>query len=76
MVECILEAKKWPKSIPAITEEEVAIKVADILVHAGYFHRSEKMKDKKGYLQVYPLYTMQILCGNPIFSIDFERQLF
>ncbi len=51
MIECILETKKWPKSIPRITEEEVAVKVAEALIHAGFFHRSEKVKEKKGYLK-------------------------
>jgi hypothetical protein len=52
LIECILEAKKWPKSIPRITEEAIAIQVADILLRENFFHRSEKVKDKKGYLKV------------------------
>jgi len=52
LLECILEAKKWPKSIPRITDEAVAVKVSDLLIDAQFFHRSEKVKEKKGYLKI------------------------
>jgi len=50
MIECILAAKKWPKSLPKITERTVAVSVAQLLVKGEYFHRSEKVEGKKGYL--------------------------
>ena len=34
-------------------EEEIIIQVADLLLQAGFFHRSEKVKEKRGYLKVY-----------------------
>ena len=52
MVECILEAKKWPKTIPKITDKSVAIAVAQLLIKKEYFHRSEKIEGKKGYFEV------------------------
>lgn len=51
-MECILEAKKWPKSLPVITDKVVARIVAGSLIQAAFFHRSEKIEDKKGYLKV------------------------
>jgi len=52
LVECIQEAKKWPKSLPRLTEEEIIVQVADLLLQAGFFHRSEKVKEKRGYLKI------------------------
>lgn len=52
LIESLLEAKKWPKSLPKITEKGVARAVAGELIQGCYFHRSEKVEDKKGYLQV------------------------
>jgi hypothetical protein len=52
LVECVLEAKKWPKSIPVITDKGVARLVAGLLIQSSFFHRSEKVEDKKGYLKV------------------------
>lgn len=52
MIQCILDAKKWPKSIPKITEHDVAVQVAELLLQANFYHRSEKVEDKKGYLVV------------------------
>eukprot|EP01039_Chlorochromonas_danica_P001069 gene1068-1159_t len=52
LVECIIEAKKWPKSIPRIESQEVAIAVANALIQANFFHRSEKVTGKKGYLRI------------------------
>ena len=51
-MECVLEAKKWPKSIPVITDKGVARMVAASLIQSSFFHRSEKVEDKKGYLKV------------------------
>jgi translocation protein SEC62 len=51
MVECILEGKKWPKSLPKITEAAVAHTIANSLIQNGFFHRAMKDEDKKGYLQ-------------------------
>lgn len=52
LVECLLEAKKWPKSIPVITDKGIARMVASALIQGAFFHRSEKVEDKKGYLMV------------------------
>lgn len=52
LIECVLEAKKWPKSIPKLTDRQVIVEVADLLLQANFFHRSEKVKEKKGYLKV------------------------
>lgn len=50
----ILDAtnKKWPKSLPRITDSKVAIQVGELLLQAQFFHRSEKVGEKKGYLKV------------------------
>eukprot|EP01041_Mallomonas_annulata_P009816 gene9816-20416_t len=50
LVECILEAKKWPKSLPKITDRNDASTVAQLLIKSSYFHRSEKVEGKKGNL--------------------------
>mmetsp|Transcript_26955 Transcript_26955/g.27194 ORF Transcript_26955/g.27194 Transcript_26955/m.27194 type:complete len:361 (-) Transcript_26955:119-1201(-) len=50
LVECILEAKKWPKALPKITDKGQAISVIQLLIKAQYFHRSEKVEGKKGVL--------------------------
>jgi hypothetical protein len=52
LVEAILEAKKWPKSLPVITDKSVAREAATALIQGSFFHRSEKVEDKKGYLMV------------------------
>lgn len=52
LLESIVEGKKWPKSLPKITDEIVAIEVAKLLLQAQFFHRSEKVEGKKGYLKV------------------------
>ena len=36
------KSKKWPKSIPRITEEHVAVAVGDALLNKNFFHRSNK----------------------------------
>lgn len=50
LVECIMDAKKWPKKIPKITDKAVAVAVAQTLIKKEYFHRSEKVEGKKGHL--------------------------
>lgn len=54
LVEVILDAnnKKWPRSLPRITEAAVAVEVAELLLRAQFFHRSEKYGEKKGYLKI------------------------
>lgn len=52
LIEALLEGKKWPKSLPKITDKVVARLVAGSLIQAAFFHRSEKVEDKKGYLRV------------------------
>lgn len=52
LIECVLEPKKWPKSIPAITDKGVAVIVANLLIQNSFFHRSEKVDGKKGVLKV------------------------
>lgn len=49
-VECLIEAKKWPKTLPKITDRSVAAGVAQLMIKAQYFHRSEKVDGKKGNL--------------------------
>jgi uncharacterized membrane protein len=52
LIESLLEAKKWPKSIPKITDKGTAQLVAGALIKNAFFHRSEKVEDKKGFLKV------------------------
>ena len=52
MIECVLEGKKWPKSIPKITDKAVAIIVSNLLIQSSFIHRSEKVDGKKGVLKV------------------------
>jgi hypothetical protein len=47
-----LEAKQWPKNLPKIEDKGVAMTVASLLLKNTYFHRSEKIEDKKGHLKV------------------------
>ncbi len=53
-MEVILDGnnKKWPKSLPRITDQSVAVQVGELLLQAQFFHRSEKVGEKKGYLKV------------------------
>jgi hypothetical protein len=53
LIESLLEAKKWPKSIPKITDKGTAHLVAGALIQKAFFHRSEKVDDKKGCLKVF-----------------------
>ena len=48
----MLEGKKWPKSLSKITDKEVAAEIANLLIKAQFFHRSEKVEGKKNYLKV------------------------
>lgn len=50
LVELLLEGKKMPKSLPKITDRAIAVMVAQKLIKSEYFHRSEKVDGKKGYL--------------------------
>ena len=52
MIEAIIEGKKWPKSIPVIKDKNLAIEVANALLQGQFFHQSEKVDGKKGYLKV------------------------
>jgi hypothetical protein len=52
LVECIIEGKKWPKSLPVLTDRGVIKLVADRMIQASFFHRSEKVDEKKGYFKV------------------------
>jgi len=53
LVECLLgEAKKWPKSLPKITDKGTAVLVAGKLIEKAFFHRSEKLEMKKGFLKI------------------------
>lgn len=52
LVESLLNAKKWPKSLPLITEKEVALEVALLLLKNQFYHKSERIDGKKGYLKV------------------------
>lgn len=53
LLECIVTPNaKWPKSLPKVTDKAVARMMADALVSKSFFHRSEKVEDKKGYLQI------------------------
>ena len=53
LIESLLESKKWPKSIPKITDKGTAQLVAGALVQSAFFHRSEKVDGKKGFLKVH-----------------------
>jgi len=52
MIETIVEGKKWPKSLPVIKDKAVAMLVSNALLQGQFFHRSEKVDGKKGYLKV------------------------
>mmetsp|Transcript_10894 Transcript_10894/g.17731 ORF Transcript_10894/g.17731 Transcript_10894/m.17731 type:complete len:342 (-) Transcript_10894:169-1194(-) len=75
LVECVLEGKKWPKSIPKITDKGTARVVAGSLIQGNFFHRSEKVEDKKGYLKISPMnvfeengYYTWMYAGNMVWS--------
>jgi translocation protein SEC62 len=54
LIECILDEnnKKWPKFLPRISDREVAAKVANLLLVGQFYHRSEKVGEKKSYLKI------------------------
>ena len=54
LMECLLENKGWPKQLPPIADSPTALLVAQELIKKEFFHRSEKVKDKKGVLQLSP----------------------
>jgi hypothetical protein len=55
-VNCLLSPKKWPQSLPAITEKSVAHQIATLLIKHQYIHRSEKDPARKGFLRVSTIY--------------------
>jgi translocation protein SEC62 len=59
-VECIIEGKKWPKYLPSIKDEDVAVAVADLLCAHQFFHRSEKVEVKKGVFLVRFFYVIML----------------
>ena len=58
LLECLVEENeetplaKWPKTLPKITDQAVGVAVAQLLIQNNYFHRSEKVPEKKKYLMV------------------------
>jgi hypothetical protein len=72
LVECILEGKRWPKSIPKITDSGIAHVVAGALIQNSFFHRSEKVEGKKGYLKVNDVYSSYHFSES--FLIDFIKK--
>ena len=43
---------KWPKTLPKIKDRAVGVAVAELFIQNDFFHRSEKVPEKKKYLQV------------------------
>jgi hypothetical protein len=79
LIEAVIEGKKWPKSLPKVTDPNVATQIAELLLQAHYFHHSEKVKEKKGYLKVGILPTFSrnskfILMSNCTVSLDFTTE--
>ncbi len=64
LIECILDQKnpKWPKSLPKVTEADIAMEIAELLLQANFYHRSEKVDEKKGYLRVSSVTTPHYFC--------------
>ncbi|CAM9276800.1 unnamed protein product, partial [Ectocarpus fasciculatus] len=52
LVQCLLHPKKWPQSLPAITEKSAAHAIGAMLIKQQFIHRSEKDGNKKGFLHV------------------------
>lgn len=53
LIQCLMKPnKKWPQSLPAITEKEAAQTIGAMLIKQQYIHRSEKDPSKKGFLHV------------------------
>jgi translocation protein SEC62 len=55
-MECVVEDEKplpkWPKTLPKITDQGVAREVAELMIQNNFFHRSEKVPDKKRMLRM------------------------
>lgn len=53
LVACILEGKKWPKSLPQVTDRAVAVAIGEHLLHSAptLFHRSDRIDEKRGILR-------------------------
>jgi hypothetical protein len=54
------KSKKWPKSIPKITDKAVAIAVGNALLNKNFFHRSDKAEVKKGSERILTVSPVQI----------------
>lgn len=52
LIESLLEGKKWPKSIPKITDKGVARLVAEALIQSEFFVRSERVDAQKNHLKI------------------------
>jgi hypothetical protein len=83
LIECLLEAQNWPKSLPKITEKGMALELAAALLQKGFFHRSEKSADKKGHLIVSLPHCLSHLCvdlskeslrRDRVLHLDVQRQ--
>lgn len=59
------KARKWPKSLPKISDVAVALAVGNALLNKGFFHRSEKQDVKKG--------SERILTVSPVSRQTFEE---
>lgn len=55
-MECVVEEdkplQKWPKTLPKITDQGVAREIAELMIQNNFFHRSEKVPDKKRMLRM------------------------
>ena len=52
-LDLILEGhKSWPKTLPRVEDKATATLIAQELIKANMFHRSEKVMGKKGVLQI------------------------
>ncbi len=53
-VECLLESKKWPKSLPKVEDKAIALAIGEYLLNATptLFHRCDKVNEQKGILRV------------------------
>ena len=52
-VDLMLEGhKSWPRTLPRVEDKATAVLIAQELIKANMFHRSEKVKEKKGVLQI------------------------
>ena len=55
-MECVVEGDKplpkWPKTLPKIKDESQAREIAELMIENHFFHRSEKVPDKKRVLRM------------------------